>query len=70
MNSKISPKRASFNQICDMPRDHTDFGDWCLMTDGSTVWISEQENGKPQKQSIEIPRSVFNRLLRWYETER
>jgi len=52
-----------------MHRDHTEVGDWCLMTDTDVVWISQQKIGEDRTQHIEIPRAVFNRLLVWYQHE-
>ena len=64
-----SPKNATYSQLCKMHRDHTEVGDWCLMTDTDVVWISQQKIGEDRTQHIEIPRAVFNRLLVWYQHE-
>lgn len=66
---RVSPKKATWVQICKMRRDHTEVGDFSLMTDGFTVWLSEQKFGENRTQHIEIPKKIFNRLLVWYERE-
>lgn len=63
---RVSPKNASFNELCAMKRDHVDVGDFSIMTDSRVVWLSEQKIGEDQTQHIEIPRGKFNRLLAWY----
>jgi len=65
----VKPSNCTFNELCKMRRDHTDFGDFSLMTDSGVVWLSEQAWGKERKQHIQIPRGVFNRLLLWYQRE-
>jgi hypothetical protein len=65
----VSPMKATNAQICQMRRDHTDFGDFSLMTDGYTVWVSQQAVGEDRKQHIAMPKGTFNRLLRWYLRE-
>ena len=64
--SKPIPALCTFEELCEMPRDHRDIGDFCLMTDAETVWLSEQAMGEARKQHLEIPRDVFNTLLQWY----
>ena len=65
----VAPMNATNAQICWMGRDHTEFGDFSLMTNGYTVWISEQPIGAQRKQHIEMSKGQFNRLLRWYLKE-
>lgn len=66
---RVAPMKATNSQICRMRSDHTDFGDFSLMTDGFTVWLSEQANGEMSRQKFEISKGRFNRLLRWYLRE-
>jgi len=66
---KISPQRASNGQICQMKRDHTEFKDLRLMTDGYTVWLVQQKAGESPTQSFSLRKGAFNRLLRWYLRE-
>lgn len=53
--------------ICRLRRDHYCVGDWAIMTDGYRVWISQQAMGKNRTDHIEIPKPIFDRLLRSYE---
>lgn len=62
----IIPAKADFNGICRIARDNTRSGDFSLITDGSTVSLSEQAAFESPKQSISMSRTKFNRLLRWY----
>jgi hypothetical protein len=66
---RVTPMNATSNELCDLPRDHKDSGNWSLMTNSYVVWLSEQKTGEERKQHFEIPRAVFNRLLRWYMGE-
>ena len=69
MSKRIAPKNASEAELNLMHRDHTEYGDFCLMVDGNTVWLSEQAVYKAPTQGFKIPKWKFNRLLRWYLRE-
>lgn len=53
--------------ICTLSRDNYSVGDWTIMTDGYTVWISKQKLGHPCTAEITVPKKVFDRLLMFYE---
>lgn len=57
----------SFDAVCELPRDHYEIGDWCIMTDGIRVWISQQAMGEQRTDHIEVPKAIFDRLLARYE---
>ena len=57
---------ATDAELCNLKRDHFDYGDFSIMTDTRVVWLSEQAMGTERKQHIEIPRHIFNRLIRKY----
>ena len=61
-----APSKCSEAELCRITRDNQDAGDFSIMTDSYTVWLSEQKMGEQQKQHIEIPRPLFNKLIRWY----
>jgi hypothetical protein len=64
----ISLREAkSERAVCKLPRDNFEVADWNIMTDGTTVWISEQKLGRPPTQSLHVPKKIFNRLLAAYE---
>jgi hypothetical protein len=56
-------------QIIELPRDHYGFNNWCIMTNGHTVWISHQKVGEQPTAGIEVPKGIFDRLLTLYERE-
>lgn len=60
---------ASFAMLCKMRRDNYSTRDHWLLTDGSEVTLCKQRNGEPAEASISMPRSEFNRLVRFYITE-
>ncbi len=63
---KRSMRNATYDQLCRMYRDNISSGDFNLLTDADTVWLSEQARGQAPKQQLGIPRRVFNRLLKAY----
>lgn len=61
---------ANLKELCRVRRDNFGLRNFSIMTDGSnTVWLSEQKMGEPQKQHIQIPRRVFNQLVRHYQKQ-
>ena len=60
----------TFNQVCDLPRDNYDVGDFGIMTDGSTVWLCEQKLRKPAEQAFAIPKGKFDKLFDAYGRKR
>lgn len=66
---KIAPIEArKFNQICTLPRDNLDAGGFWIQLDEGVVTIAKQKPGEPCENSMDIPRSAFDRLARWYVT--
>jgi hypothetical protein len=63
---KIVPMNAGSRQICELSHDNVEVGDFSIMTDAYSVWLSEQKLGEDRTQHISIPRPVFNKLIRWY----
>ena len=59
----------TIDQVAKLHRDHFDYGDFCLMSDGYTTWLSEQKVGETPTQSFQIPKGVFDRLIRRYVKE-
>ncbi len=54
------------DQVCELPRDHSDAGDFWIISDGHTVSMAQQKYGESSTQSISIPRATFNRLIAFY----
>jgi len=63
----MSPYDAkTLNEVCSLRRDNFDLPTCWILTDGVNVTISEQKNGEEAKQSLTLPRTQFNALVRWY----
>ena len=58
------------DEICELARDHYDYHDWCIMTDGIRVWISKQKIGQKRTDHIEVPKKIFDRLFDAYAKQR
>lgn len=62
--------KASSKEMCRMGRDHYERGNFCIMTDGQTVWLSEQAAGESPTQSFQCSRRMFNFLIAQYQKDR
>lgn len=60
----------TFNQVCAMPRDNYDCGNFSIMTDGKTLWLCEQKLKKPATQAFAIPKAKFDKLFDAYGRKR
>lgn len=49
-----------------LERDNWQFGEWSILCDGYRVYLSCQPRGEPPSQHIEIPKSVFDRMVDAY----
>ena len=68
MQTEISLRSAKDEDaICKIGRDHYEIGDWTIMTNGYDVWISKQKVGQQPTDHIEVPKAIFDRLLKAYE---
>lgn len=54
------------DEVAEMSRDNFHHGDFCLLTDGFNVWLSEQAAGEKPVQKIRLPKAVFDSLVREY----
>ena len=63
----LAPIEAkTFRQICGLPRDnYTSAGYW-ILAGAETIHLAEQKNGEASTQAISVPKSHFDRLVRWY----
>ncbi len=67
MAKSISLRQAKgAKDICSVRRDHYDFGDWTIMTDGHHVWISKQKVKHPQTDHIAMPKAIFDKMFDAY----
>lgn len=67
---KVAPQDArTFKQICELPRDNVSWGDFTIMFSGERdIHISEHAVGASPTQRLTIPRHVFEKFVRWYQT--
>lgn len=63
---RIAPSIATHAQLAKLSHDNVCVGDFSIMTDTTVVWLSEQAKGENPRQKIEIPRDVFNKLIKWW----
>lgn len=56
----------NIDDVAKMERDHFDYKDFSILCDGYTVWLGEQKIGENPSQKIQIPKSIFDRLIRKY----
>lgn len=50
-----------------LQRDNFSKGDFTILSDGFTVYLSEQMIGSPPSQEITIPKRVFDYLIKKYQ---
>lgn len=55
------------DDVCRLPRDNVDIGDFWMLTDGFQVTMAHQVVGAPAT-SVSMPRDTFNKLIAWYTT--
>lgn len=64
---KKAPKDAnSLEMVVRLPHDNFDVGNHWILTNGETVSIRAQKVGESPTESIDIPRNVFNKMVRWW----
>ncbi len=61
-----SAATANDRQFLRLVRTVWESRDFSLFTDGFNVWVNEQPMGEERKQSVEVPRYIFNRLIKGY----
>lgn len=60
----------TLKDICSLPRDSVDCGDFWILTDGYEISIHEQKIGHESVQKISVPKAIFDKFVRWYTTGR
>ena len=53
----------NIDQVVKLQRDNFQYKDFSILSDGYTVWLHEQAVGEAPKQSIGIPKNVFDALI-------
>lgn len=64
MPSMLQAKTES--DVIALERDNWQIGDWGLLCDGYTVWISLQPMGSAPVCKIEVPKAVFDQMVEGY----
>ena len=64
MHSMMTAK--TLEDVCSLKRDNFSRGDFTILSDGQSVFLSEQKLGEWASQDFTIPRTVFNYLLKHY----
>lgn len=54
------------DQVVKLERDHFEYDNFGVLSDGYTVWLHEQKIGEMPQQSFQIPKRVFDALIRRY----
>lgn len=65
----LTPQTANTeNKLCQLKRDNLTYkGHWVMVSEGS-VCITKQKMGEEPEWQIEIPKSIFNRFIKFYQT--
>lgn len=56
----------NLDQVCELKRDNFSYGDFSILSDGHSTWLSQQKVGESPVQSFEIPKRKFDYLIRKY----
>jgi hypothetical protein len=68
----MSPQKAlAALNLEPLGRDHVRYGDFTLLLcehDGGVAFISDQAAGESPRGAVSIPRHVFDKFIRWYQT--
>jgi len=66
----LSLMEAGNNEAVTLQRDNKDFKsgnrEFWILSDGYEVTIHEQRVGEASTQGVTLPRSVFNRMVKFY----
>jgi hypothetical protein len=68
--SKLTPAEVrTYKNILDLPRDNVSVGNFTLgFNSESETWFLEQAPDERPTQGFYIPRHVFEKFIRWYQT--
>jgi hypothetical protein len=64
---KLTPQIANtLKKICSLPRDNISYKDYWILVGEKQVTIAKQKKGEPAEVVLGIPKSVFNRFIKFY----
>lgn len=66
----MTPRKATKEkQLLSLKRDNVNYKDhWMLVSEGS-VFIANQKSGESPTGIVEIPKRIFNRMVKFYLAE-
>jgi hypothetical protein len=67
MGKRSLQESNGVGNVAELERDNFTAGEFGLLCDGATVWLSQQTKGSPPDQSFEIPKYIFDALLEHYQ---
>lgn len=66
---ELTPREArTFDQICSLRRDGASYGDYWIQLEEMVVTLVEQKIGERPRSITALPRHVFEKFIRWYDT--
>lgn len=68
MKDRTPIEARTSRQLCTLPRDNVDSGDFWIQLDLHEITIVEQMVGAAPSQRLSIPRRHFDAFVRWYTT--
>ena len=69
MKKIYSPQTAkTLTQLCTLKTDNYDCRGYWIITDELNVSIARQKLGHPAEETISIPKTTFDRMIKWYQT--
>lgn len=67
--TKLSPRKSKPDQIINLNTDNRSTDNYWILLNEDHVTVCEQTTGENAKNSIEIDREQFNKLIDWYNRE-
>lgn len=65
----LTPEQArTERQVCELKRTYVDSGEYWFLMDESSVTLSHQKIGDAPTGQATLPRHVFEKFVRWYQT--
>lgn len=58
----------TLKQMCSLKEDNIATHDWWILLNEGSITICNQASGESAKDSISIPRHIFDKFARWYVT--
>jgi hypothetical protein len=58
----------SFKKLTKLKTDNTEYRDFWTMISEDTIYFHAQKGGQKSTEEISIPRTAFDRFLKWYLT--